>query len=185
LEFLGDGILSYLVSEYVFLKYPTFSEDYLSSYKSLIVNYYTLYKVCFHLGLQEYLVFNYESLGKNSANLKTFSDTVEALIGAIYLDSGSVFPVKKFFLDVVLGVFYLYLDEIVENIFDWKGFLQGILQKKGLQLPKYKLVDKSHDGFFIIACYDGIEVSSGFGRTKKEAEKQAALNFIKKMRLDQ
>lgn len=181
LEFLGDGILNYLVSEYVYNKYPTFSEDSLSSFKTLLVNYYTLYKVCLYLDLQEYLVFNYESLGKNSANIKNFADIVEALIGAIYIDSKSIDRTRKFFYEVIIKVFNENLEEIVQNIFDWKGFLQAFLQKKGMNLPKYYLVDKNEQGFFIVAYFNGVEVSSGFGKTKKEAEKQAALNFFKKI----
>ncbi|MCS7165799.1 MAG: ribonuclease III domain-containing protein [Candidatus Calescibacterium sp.] len=181
LEFLGDGILNYIVSEYVFFKYPTFSEDYLSSFRSLIVNYYTLYKVCVYLDMAKYLVFKYDSLGRNSANIKNYSDIVEALIGAIYVDSGSISEVKNFFHNIILKVFYSNLDEIVENIFDWKGFLQSILQKKGLEVPKYKVVEKNEEGFFIIVYRDNVELSSGFARTKKEAEKRAAMNFIKKL----
>lgn len=181
LEFLGDGILNYIVSEYAFLKYPSFSEDTLSSYKTLIVNYFTLYKVCDCLGLREYLIFNYESLGKNTLNIKTYSDIVEALIGAIYIDSKSIEKVKEFFYKKILKIFEENMEEIVENIFDWKGFLQSILQKKGLEIPKYVMIDKSSEGFFVIAYLNGVEVSSGFGKTKKEAEKQAALALIKKI----
>lgn len=182
-EFLGDGILDYIASEYVYLKYPTFSEDFLSSYKSLIVNYYTLYKVCVFLNLQEFLVFNYDSLGKNSTNIKNYGDIVEALIGSIYLDSQNIDCVKNFFYNVILKVFNDNLEDIVENLFDWKGFLQSLLQKRGIEVPKYSLIDKNQDGFYIVAYLNSIEVSSGFGRTKKEAEKQAALNFIKKIEL--
>ncbi len=181
LEFLGDGILNYIASEYVFNKYPTFTEDSLSSYKTLIVNYFTLYKVFEYLDLVQYLVFNYESLGANSANIKNYSDVIEALIGSIYVDSKSIYPVKKFFNEIILKVFNIYMSEIIENIFDWKGFLQSLLQKKGLQLPKYFVIEKNNEGFFTIAYYNDVEVSSGFGKTKKESEKQAALDFLKKM----
>ncbi|MEN3015318.1 MAG: ribonuclease III domain-containing protein [bacterium] len=181
LEFLGDSLLSYIVSEYAFYKYPSFSEDTLSLYKTLMINYYTLYLVCFELGLQEYLIFNYESLGRNTASIKTYADVVEALIGAIYVDSGSIDNVKNFFYHVILKVFNKYMDQIVENMFDWKGFLQSFLQKKNLPMPEYRVIDKNEEGFFVVIFFEGFEISSGYGKTKKEAEKQAALKLIKKI----
>jgi len=182
MEFLGNGIIEYLASEYVYFKYPSFSEDMLSQYKMLIVNYYTLYKVCLYLNLNDYMVFYYESLGKNSTKIKTFSDLVESLIAAIYLDSKSLEKAKEFFYNIVLKVFYDNIDEIVENVFDWKGFLQSILQKSNFNsVPEYVVVERNGEGFLVFAYLQGVEVSSGFGKTKREAEKQAAFNFIKKI----
>lgn len=181
LEFLGDSILNYIVSEYAYMKYPSFSEDSLSSYKTLIVNYFTLNKVCDYLKLQEYLIFNYESLGRNTPNIKTYADIVEAIIGAIYVDSGTLEEPKKFFHRIILKVFEEKMEEIVENVFDWKGFLQSFLQKKGMDKPKYLTIEKNNEGFLVVAYYNNIEISSGFGKTKKEAEKQAALSFLRKI----
>ncbi|MFN3995939.1 MAG: ribonuclease III family protein [bacterium] len=181
LEFLGDSLLNYIVSEYAYMKYPSFSEDSLSSYKTLIVNYFTLYKVCDYLKLQEYLIFNYESLGKNSPNIKTYADIIEAIIAVIYLDSGNIEEPKKFFRKTILKVFEEKMEEIVENVFDWKGFLQSFLQKKGMDKPKYLTIEKNSEGFLVVAYYNNVEISSGFGKTKKEAEKQAALSFLRKI----
>lgn len=64
------------------------------------------------------------------------------------------------------------------EIFDWKGFLQNIFQKKGMESLKYITIEKRINEFVCVAVLDNVEVSIGVGKTKKEAEKQAALNFF-------
>lgn len=184
LEFLGDSILNYLVSIYSYEKYPFFNEESLSYFRSLIVNYLTLSKILKKLELDSYLIFNYESLGSNSIRTKTYADLMEAIIGAIYWDSiknkndYTLTYIKKFFYDIILKNFYELINEIIIEIFDWKGFLQNIFQKKGIESLKYITIEKRINEFVCVAVLDNVEVSIGVGKTKKEAEKQAALNFF-------
>lgn len=184
LEFLGDSILNYLVTFYAYEKYPFFNEENLSYFRSLIVNYLTLSRILKSLELDEFLIFNYESLGSNSIRTKTYADLMESIIGAIYYDSiknkndFQLVYVKKFFSDIILKKFYKIIDEIIIEIFDWKGFLQNIFQRKGIESLKYVTIEKKINEFVCVAVLDNVEVSIGFGKTKKEAEKQAALNFF-------
>jgi ribonuclease-3 len=184
LEFLGDSILNYLVSIYAYEKYPFFNEENLSYFRSLIVNYLTLSKILKSLDLDSYLVFNYESLGSNSIRTKTYADLMEAIIGAIYYDSvknkndTNLFYVTKFFNNIILKKFYELIDEVMIEIFDWKGFLQTIFQRKGMESLKYVTIEKRVNEFVCVAVLDNVEVSIGFGKTKKEAEKKAAFNFF-------
>ncbi len=189
LEFLGDSILNYLVSTYAYEKYPSFNEESLSYFRSLIVNYLTLSKILKKIELDSYLIFNYESLGSNSIRTKTYADLMEAIIGAIYCDSiknkndYNLIYIKKFFYDIILKNFYELIEEIIVEIFDWKGFLQSIFQKKGMESLRYITLEKKINEFVCVAVLDNVEVSIGVGKTKKEAEKQAALNFfIKKFK---
>jgi len=79
-------------------------------------------------------------------------------------------PHNLFRIDVIKDV--LKTDEV------WKGFLQTIFQRKGMEALKYVTIEKRVNEFVCVAVLDNIEVSIGFGKTKKEAEKQAAFNFF-------
>ncbi len=134
LEFLGDRVLSLVLSEYLFLKYPNENEGALSKRLSNLVSKQTLLEVANEISVKEMLKIN-SSEKKNlklKKNISILSDVCEALIGAIYLDT-NLDNAKKF-------IFNHWKKKVSKNIIppqDPKSLLQEVAQKKGLHLPKY------------------------------------------------
>ena len=139
LEFLGDRVLSLVISEYLFVKYSNENEGALSKRLSNLVSKQTLLEVANEISIKEMLkidIFEKKNI-KLKKNISILSDVCEALIGAIYLDS-DLENAKKF-------IFKYWKKKILKNIVppqDPKSLLQEVAQKKGLDLPKYILKKK-------------------------------------------
>ena len=89
LEFLGDAVLELVVTSFLFRKYPNKNEGELTSYRSALVNTHSLSKVASHIGIDEYLLLSKgESKDIGRARAIIHADTIEAIIGAVYLDRG-------------------------------------------------------------------------------------------------
>ena len=139
LEFLGDRVLSLVISEHLFIKYPNENEGALSKRLSNLVSKQTLLEVANEINIREMLkIDNSEKKNlKLKKNISLLSDVCEALIGAIYLDS-NLASVKKF-------IYKHWKKKVSKNILppqDPKSLLQEVAQKKGLDLPKYILKKK-------------------------------------------
>lgn len=185
LEFLGDSVLELIVSEYLYLKLLSFSEGKLTKIKSIIVSKPTLTKWANSISLGKYIILGKgEDLtgGRNKSSI--LSSCFEALLGAIYLDSGFK-KVKKYILS--------FLNEEIKTIEsgnyieDYKTLLQEISQKKMKCLPEYYLLkEKGPDHkkkFCIEVRLKEIAYGIGLGDNKKEAEQQAAQNALKKLKI--
>tara|TARA_B100001013_G_scaffold186476_1_gene112510 strand:- start:43 stop:729 length:687 start_codon:yes stop_codon:yes gene_type:complete len=179
LEFLGDRILSLIISEYLFLKYPIEDEGALSKRLSSLVSKKTLLEVANEINIKEMLKIDYSEKKnlKLKKNVSILSDVCEALIGAIYLDS-DLKNTKNF-------VFKYWEKKISKNIFppqDPKSLLQEVAQKNGLDLPKYILKKKegpSHNPSFEIEVFlKGIKKFSAIAKTIKDAEINAAKKMV-------
>lgn len=177
LEFLGDAVLELASSEYLYRKYPDKSEGELTKMRASIVCEPTL-----ALCAQDWNMGKYLLLGKGEENnggrkrASIISDAVEALIGAIYLDSGFT-NAKEF-------VFHYILKD-VENkklFYDSKTILQEIVQGQNLGEVKYELLREEgpdHDkSFFVAVKVADKHIAEGCGHTKKAAEQQAAYKAI-------
>ena len=179
LEFLGDRILSLIISEYLFLKYPIEDEGALSKRLSNLVSKKTLLEVANEINIKEMLKMDYSEKKnlKLKKNISILSDVCEALIGAIYLDS-DLKNTKNF-------VFKYWEKKISKNISppqDPKSLLQEVAQKNGLDLPKYIVKKKEgppHSPSFEIEVFlKGIKKFSATSKTIKDAEINAAKKMV-------
>ena len=179
LEFLGDRVLSLVISEHLFLKYPNENEGALSKRLSNLVSKQTLLEVANEIGIKEMLkidIFEKRNL-KLKKNISILSDVCESLIGAIYLDS-NLENAKKFISNY-------WEKKISKNILppqDPKSLLQEVAQKKGLHLPKYTLKKKkgpAHNPRFEVEVFlTGIRKFSAIAKTIKIAEISAAKKMV-------
>jgi len=179
LEFLGDRVLSLVISEDLFLKYSNENEGALSKRLSDLVSKQKLLEVANEISIKEMLKidqFEKKNL-KLKKNISILSDVCESLIGAIYLDS-NLENAKKF-------ISKYWKKKISKNILppqDPKSLLQEVAQKKGLNLPKYILKNKEgppHNPRFEIEVFlKGIRKFSATAKTIKIAEINAAKKMV-------
>ena len=174
LEFLGDSVLGLIVTEHIYTNYPELSEGQLSQLRAVVVGRNSLNVVAEEIDLEKYL-----KLGEASVSPALLEDAVEAVIGAIYLDSGWL-EAKAFVIDV-LG------DRIEEfskkNNEDSKSRLKKIFEKQSLPKPRYSIHSDGpdHDKTFFVSIHVGDDIiGKGKGSSKKEAEQVAATEALKK-----
>ncbi|OIP57341.1 MAG: ribonuclease III [Candidatus Levybacteria bacterium CG_4_10_14_0_2_um_filter_36_16] len=180
LEFLGDSILSFVVSSYIFNHNKSFHEGELTNLRSVLTNTQTLYVVSKELGLGQYLKLSKgEETGKGRENKTILANTLEALIGGIYIDQG-IEAARQFIEESIIA----RSEEIItsQGLKDAKSSLQEILQEKHKQSPLYKILSEAgpdHDKKYTIGVFlkDKL-LAKGVGHSKQEAEKDAAANAL-------
>lgn len=184
LEFLGDVVLNLVVSEYIYKKYPDYKEGQLAKMRSKIVSKPILAKHAKYLGLGEYLLLGKgEEMTGGRNRHSILADTFEAIIGAIYLDSG--LETSRYF---VLKQLEEDIEKITHNaqVQDYKTDFQEFTQKNFKILPFYKVIKKEgpdHNKTFEIAVtVKGKVWGIGKGKSKKEAEQQAAFFALQKIK---
>lgn len=188
LEFLGDAVLELVISDYLYRTYPGLSEGELTRLRAAVVCEPSLVRVARELDLGSCL---YMGRGEERAGGRDrpsiLADAFEALLGAIYLDQG---------LEAARGTALRFLEPVVRDVLegrverDYKTELQEILQEEGQVEIRYHILQEEgpdHSKTFTAAVYFwGQEMGRGRGRSKKEAEQQAAcqalirLGYIKK-----
>jgi ribonuclease-3 len=176
LEFLGDSVLGLIIAEYMFKSHPDYEEGDLTKYKALLVNETTLSLVAQDSGLND-LVFLSPEEEKSGGRTRSsiVSDSVEAVIGAIYLD-GSLKEARKFIYNTIVPhAAEIFADRNQRN---YKGELLEYLQHRGQPPPFYDVISEEgpdHDKVFNVAVTAfGKVAGSGSGSSKKEAEQKAA-----------
>lgn len=183
LEYLGDAVLELAVSEHLFHYFPDRPEGDLTSIRAALVKTTTLAEVAqkLHLGDKLYMSRGEEQTGGRQ-NPSLLANTFEAVIGAIYLDSG--FETVVEFLKKHL---FTKTDEIVANNLhkDFKSSVQEKVQADGHPTPTYQVIDESgpdHIKNFTVALLVGDkEISRGSGKSKQSAQQQAAKNALAKL----
>jgi ribonuclease-3 len=183
LEFLGDAILSHIVSQYLYSNYPEYSEGRLTHLRSTIVKTETLAEIASSLQFGKYLLLSKgEDKGGGRTNKSLLADTFEAVIGAVYLDSG--FDQVKRFLEKVL---FAKVDDIIRKEIDadYKSKLQEMVQITSDIPPTYKVIKTEgpdhNKQFWVAVVIDGVEGETGMGKSKQEAEQNAAARELEKM----
>jgi len=176
LEFLGDAVLDLAISHFLMDIFQNAEEGALSKFRSMVVDEVGLYQVAVSLRLGDYLLLGKgeeQSLGREKPSI--LSNTVEALLGALYLDAGFDKTMK------IIGRLFSPLLERVkakEIAHDFKSALQEYTQKTYKTLPNYRLVKESgpaHDKIFSVELTIADKViATGNGKSKKEAEQDAA-----------
>ena len=181
LEFLGDAVLEIAVTEYLFRQFPDEAEGVLTTYRSALVKKSNLADVARKIGVGQYLIMSAAEKKSGGANKDyLLANTMEALIGAIYLTIGREMA-EKFVLDFIVPE----LDTIIEeqSHIDAKSQFQELAQAPNIAItPHYQLVleeGKDHDKEFVMAAYLGKKkVGEGRGRSKKTAQAAAAQDAL-------
>lgn len=174
LEYLGDAILSAVIADYFFNRFPYKDEGFLTKVRAKLVSRSFLNKLSVELGLDTFL--------ETSANLKRsksiYGDAFEALIGAIYLDKGYE-SCKKFLIERVISD-YIDINDLIEKEIDYKSKLVEWSQKNNKHFD-YQLIELSNgDRKYFKCCLlvEGKEVGKGEAYSKKKAQQQAAGEFF-------
>lgn len=180
LEFLGDAVLELVVTKYLYETFPHQNEGDLTAYRSALVNAVTLGEVGLQLGFNDLLKLSKgEAKDTHRARSSILADTYEAVVGAIYLDSGYD-TAEKFIARTVL----IKTQEIIRKGLhkDAKSFVQEKSQEIYGITPTYKVIGDEgpdHDKIFTVSiCFGDEEVAIGKGRSKQEAETSAARNAL-------
>ncbi len=183
LEFLGDSVLQIIISEYLFSNYENKKEGELTKKRSLIVCENSLFEIAQKWGVGSYMLMsNGEDATGGRNRTSILSDSVEAIIAAIYLDKGIKFTTKfvlKNFMDIINRAME---DKIV---LDYKTKLQEVLQKNGVAKITYALIKSEGPPhkrkFYVSVLYEKDIIGEGTGFSKKDAEQEAAKIALKNM----
>ena len=182
LEFLGDAVLSIVVSDYIFKNCPDLPEGELTKLRASLVCEKSLYEFAKKINLGKYLVLSKGERNNGGAERPSIlSDAFEALIAAIYIDGG-IEPVSKHILNFVVPAIK---NAKKKRINDYKTTLQEIIQKNPGEQLEYVLVNESgpdHNKHFVVEVHlNSNVIGKGGGRSKKEAEQQAAREALELM----
>ena len=176
LEYLGDAVLSTIVAEYLYKKYPGKDEGFLTKMRSKIVKRHTLNKVAERMGID--IVLEKYTQGKLSKSM--LGNAFEALVGALYIEYGYD-KTRNYIISKVL-MRLLDIHELENNDDNYKSQLLEWGQKEGRQIS-YRLLSKfkhdKRDRFRIAVYLDGQEVSVAEDYNKKSAEQMASSHAIK------
>ncbi len=174
LEFLGDAVLEFCVSDMLYHKYPTLHEGELTARRAALVCERTLSAIARSLDLGRCLIMGHgeeQTGGREKASI--LADAVEAILAAIYVDGG--YEAAR---DVIR---VLFAED--ERLIAWRGHddkstLQEYTQANGLDLPSYTIIDQSgpdhHRTFTAQVSVQGKPIATGTGNSKKAAEQAAA-----------
>lgn len=175
LEFLGDSVLGLVVTESLFRQHPDLSEGQLAKLRAAVVNMRALADVGRGLGLGEFVRLGRgeEATGGRDKS-SILADTVEALIGAVYLEHG---------FDEATALVHRLVDDLIDESanlgagLDWKTSLQELTSAYAIGVPEYEVTEEGPDHakvFTATAVVGGAVYGAGQGRSKKEAEAGAA-----------
>lgn len=180
LEFLGDAFIGSIVGEYLFKKYPTKDEGFLTEMRSKIVSRQSLNEIALRMGLQKIVRFN-----KNDKMLRRshiFGNALEALVGAIYLDVGFE-KTRKFMLKQLIGN-HIDIDELESTEYNFKNKLYTWAQRSGKQMDFITVNETFEAGrkvFHVAIEVDGETFITATGYTKKLAGQAAAQKALEKI----
>lgn len=182
LEYLGDAVLSAIVADYLFKRYPYKGEGFLTEMRSKMVNRQQLNDIAIKMGLKKLTFYNkFDGALKAS---QIFGNTLEAVVGAVYLDKNYAYT-KNWVLKRII-VPYLSVDDLEQVDINLKNKLIGWASKNGHTLEFETLEEKIDSGrkiFTIATILNGNVIAKGKGYNKKDASQQAAQLAIEKLEL--
>lgn len=168
LEFIGDSVISFIVTKYLYDTYTKEQEGFLTKARNRVVRGKTLAQVAKRLELDKFIDMDEKGLRNNwNSNPKILEDVYEALVGAVYLDVGLLYA-REFVLRT-LDIQNMSLED--DN---YKDQLMRWCQSNKKQLPVYSYTQTRCGGFSAAVEVDGVVMAMGFGKTKKDAEQNAA-----------
>lgn len=175
LEFLGDAVLSFVITKHLFDTYSEEQEGFLTKVRTKIVRGKTLHEISSDIGLDKFILMDDKGMRNEwFKNPKILEDVFEALIGAIYLDLG-IIHVKQFITKYILSR-PLDLDD--DN---YKDIIMRWCQANKMNLPVYQVDCYKNMVFRVSLFVNGRYMTTGDGKTKKAAEQEAARELVKKM----
>jgi ribonuclease-3 len=183
LEYLGDAILGMIVADYLFTRFPFKDEGFLTEVRSKIVNREMLNRISRKIGLTDLIEFNYQ--GNTLTPKSIYGDSLEALIGAIYLDKGFGFT-KKYVIKKLLNAHY-DLDELINTTSNYKSKIIEWSQKVNKEI-NFEIINtedqKKNKQFTAQVIIDGDPKEIGHGPSKKKAEQDAARRTFENLKSD-
>mgnify|MGYP006266914965 FL=1 len=182
LEFLGDAVLSTVIAHYLFRKYPYKGEGFLTEMRSKMVNRQKLNEIALKMGLKKITLFNkFDNALKSS---QIFGNTLEALVGAVYLDKG--YSKTRYWVESCIILPHLVSEDLEAVEINIKNKLYGWASKNG-KLLEFTTLDETFENgrrlFTIGATIDGELIAQAKGFNKKEASQIAAQLAIAKLGL--
>lgn len=180
LEYLGDAILSGIVADYLFKRYPYKGEGFLTEMRSKMVNRQTLNDIAVKMGLKKITIYN-----RNDSSLKVsqiFGNTLEALVGAVYVDKGFN-PTKQWVLRHII-IPHMFVEDLETLEINHKNKLYGWANKNGKNLEFETLDEHFENGrrlFTIGAVVDGELIAEGKAYNKKDASQIASQIAVDKL----
>ena len=176
LEFLGDSILEFICSEFLFENYNGLSEGEMTKVRAYAVCEDSLFSIAKKHNFSDFLYLGKSEIGSKDDKKAILADTVEAIIAAIYIDSGDIAYSKKFIIDNIKDAVEYSSKHVGEK--DYKSALQEKLQVNGDISIKYNIISEKgpdHDKLFTAeVIVEGKKLAEGTGRSKKHAEMEAA-----------
>ena len=173
LEFMGDSVLGFIITKYLFDLYEDKQEGFLTKARTKHVRGKTLCEISKCLGLDKLILMDEKGIANNwNTNEHIMEDVFEALVGAVYLDLGMVHA-KRFVLDAFSKVETSLADD------NYKDQLMRWCQVLKINLPEYNVVSHTNGTFCVQVVVDGLNCGCGFAKTKKEAEQHAAEMVLK------
>ena len=180
LEYLGDAILSALIADYLFKRYPYKEEGFLTEMRSKMVNRQQLNDIALRMGLKKITLYN-----KSDGSLKVsqiFGNTLEALVGAIYLDKGYKKTGRWVAERIIMP--HMYMEDLEVLEINHKNKLYGWANKNGKTLEFETANENMENGrrlFTIAAVVDGVVIAEGKAFNKKDASQIAAQIAVDKL----
>ena len=182
LEYLGDAVLSAIVADYLFKRYPYKGEGFLTEMRSKMVNRQQLNDIALKMGLKKLTFYNkFDNSLKGS---QIFGNTLEALVGAVYLDKGYAKTSNWVLQQIVIP--HMFVDDLELIDINLKNKLIVCANKNG-KILAFELVQEKMEGsrrlFTINAVLDGEMLAQGKGYNKKDASQVAAQLAVEKLGL--
>lgn len=182
LEYLGDAVLSALIADYLFKRYPYKEEGFLTEMRSKMVNRQQLNEIAIRMGLKKITLYN-----KIDGSLKVsqiFGNTLEALVGAIYLDKG--YKKTSTWVEECVIIPHMFMEELETLEINHKNKLYGWANKNGKVLEFETVDERLESGrrlFTVAAVVDGENIGQGKAFNKKDASQIAAQIAVEKLGL--
>ncbi|MFA6915583.1 MAG: ribonuclease III [Parachlamydiales bacterium] len=181
LEFLGDSVLGILIADDLYNRFPEKTEGELSTLRAKLIEASSCAIYVEKLGVEKYLLLGKgEKLNQGRGRQSILADLFEAIIGAIYLDGG-IAAAKDFLWDRFRDTIQELIDSPEEN---WKAIFQDLCQKKYQMTPVYSILQthgpEHNKNFVAEVLVNGVSWGQGTGLSKKEAQRNAALDAINK-----
>lgn len=182
LEFLGDAVVGLIIGDYLYQRFPDKTEGELTKMRAAVVCESSLAKAAQRLGIGRYLLMGKgEKIGGGAQRPSNLADAWEAVIGALYLELG-LEEIREFTLSYLKPEIEMV---VIGNYGDYKTQFQEFIQQNPNNSVEYKIISESgpdHEKIFVSGIFlNGTLISQGSGRTKKEAEQNAAQQALMKM----
>ena len=178
LEFLGDSVLNFIVTKFLMDKFTNVQEGFLTRVRTKLVSGKCLSRIANHFELSEFILMDSKAMSQKwNMNDRILEDVFEALIGALYLDSGMI-AAKNFLLSILNNNTLINFDDILLDT-NYKDILMRYTQNKRIPFPVYKIISSKDKIFTIQVELESSSYGVGMNKSKKEAEQVAAFETLK------